>query len=185
MEYFHLKTPHPPLHTRKIGLINYIHNLVVSALPFEDFFIVFCDFQGASHTILKATLVDLQEIYETTTQRISAVLTWRWENLTRYTNTHWHTQAQAHTPKFGFLFAFIRYIALLIGCLLAGKVYQKMNQYLYFGLSLSLMGTCVFVAPFFGSFWSFLMVMSLHGFFTAFISVGKPWCEQKYNCLLG
>ncbi len=34
-------------------------------------------FQGASQTILGATLVDLQEIYETTTQKISTILTWR------------------------------------------------------------------------------------------------------------
>ena len=66
------------IHTRKIGLNDCIHNLVViCTLSFVDIFVVFCDFKGASHTILKATLVDLQEIYETTSQRISAVPTWR------------------------------------------------------------------------------------------------------------
>ncbi len=35
-------------------------------------------FQGASQTILAATLVDLEEIYRTTVQKISTVLTYRW-----------------------------------------------------------------------------------------------------------
>ncbi len=106
------------------------------------------------------------------------------EKIWQDTQTHIDTHRQRHTSKFGFLFSFFRYIGLMTGCLLAGKVYQKVNQYLYFGVSLFLMGTCVFVAPFCGNVWSFLVTMILHGFSTGFITVGKLRHETN-SCLLG
>ena len=190
--------------------------------------------QGASQAILEATLVDLQEIYETTTQRIAAVLTWRWgilihrqtynlihwflltcehkfleflhptvQNLmcviwcwtlkgkthsTSHTHTHTHTHktcTETNTPynppekrlctrsTWEQMSCFFRGIGLVIGCLAGGKLSLKLNEHLFVGCSLFLMGTCLFVAPFCGSLWALQRAMSLHGTFTSFLTVGR------------
>ena len=72
-----------------------------------------------------------------------------------------------------FEFNIFRNAALIVGSFVIGKVYQKLNQHLLFAGSLLVMGTCVFVAPFCERFWIFSVVMSLQGFFTSFIIVGK------------
>ncbi len=155
--------------------------------------------QGASQTILRVTLVDLQETYQTTTQKISAVLTCRWESrlpkchkvypnffseryLLNLNVMNGHllklTLHKCHNWSFKILtiqvsFCILRYAALVVGSLIAGKVYQKLNQHLLFATVLFLMGTCVFVAPSCGNLWSFLITMALHGFFDGFLAVGK------------
>ncbi len=74
---------------------------------------------------------------------------------------------------------FGRNVALVVGSLVAGQIYKRLNPHLLLATVLFLMGTCVFVAPFCGSFWSFLIVMTLHGFFNSFMSVGEETIQQS------
>ncbi len=66
-----------------------------------------------------------------------------------------------------------RCIGLVAGCLCAGKITPKLNQNLFLGASLFLMGTCLFIAPFCATLIAFFITMVLHGFFTGFLTVGK------------
>ena len=81
-------------------------------------------------------------------------------------------------------FNIFRNVAVVIGSLVTGKVYQKLNQHLLFSAALLLMATCVFVAPSCGSFWSFLVTMTLQGFFASFIVVGEEDWTQNWDAIV-
>ncbi len=116
----------------------------------------------------------------------------------------WHTQEgtteEGHSaPKNGALpslccgsmppttknWSFCRFIGVVAGCLSAGKMTQKMNQRLFLGTFLLVMGISVCVAPFCENVSTLSVVVVLHGLSTGLHSVGKTLCTfESYSGLV-
>ncbi len=66
---------------------------------------------------------------------------------------------------------------MVAGCLCAGKITQKLNQNIFIGASLLVMGVCLLVVPSCGNLATLSVTMVLHGFFSGSFSVGGTlWC---------
>ncbi len=62
---------------------------------------------------------------------------------------------------------------MVVGCLSAGKIVQRLNQHLFIGTSLLVMGVCAFSVPFCANLVALSATVVLNGFFTGFLTVGE------------